>query len=1093
MTLDRQRARRCLRDLDLESLFVEELGWDRYSESLPIELDDQLFTLKGAAEKRGLVALTCAPLPDGSMPDRGMRFKMERKVAKLHHEHIIVFVDDANTVQVWQWVKRELGKPARCREQTYHTAQSGEPLIQRLETIAFSLKEEEGLTTVDAVSRVRAAFDVDRVTKRFYDRFKKEHDKFLKFIKGIPDHELRPWYASVMLNRLMFIYFIQKKGFLDGDSDYLRNKLAESRKRGKDRYYSKFLCPLFFEGFARKENERSAATNRLLGKVPYLNGGIFLPHQIELHHGKRIKIADSAFKRLFDFFDHYRWHLDERPLRDDREINPDVLGYIFEKYINQKELGAYYSKEDITGYISRNTVIPHLFDVARRKCKIAFEGKQSVWRLLRADPDRYVFPAVRKGADLPLPPEIDAGLDDVSKRTKWNETAPSEFALPTEIWREVVARRKRYEEVRGKLESGEVRDINDLITYNLDMEQFAQDAIETSEGPELLRAFWHAIQNVTVLDPACGSGAFLFAALNILESLYEACLDRMETSVEELDASGEKHRPEKSNDFRKVLARVAKHPSRKYFVFKSIIINNIYGVDIMGEAVEICKLRLFLKLVAQVDRVEKVEPLPDIDFNIRAGNTLVGFAMMNQVKRSVDDLPGRNMGLVHEEAEARFRRIEEEAEIAGRAFRKFREMQTEQGMLSKDFAEAKESLRSRLGKLTGELDRFLAGEYGVDTRKEDALEKWRKSHQPFHWFAEFYGIMKSGGFDVVMGNPPYVEKSRLKGRYAPLTCRTLECRDIYAWFVERSFDLVSAEAGIGLIVPVSIASSGSFDKARDVLDTTGRAMWLSHFANRPGQLFEGAQNRLTILLSSAIGSQPGIHGSRYHRWDAKRGERESLLSLVRYGCLNDLGRKHCGLYPKIGSRLGESTVRKMLRFPSLAESLAKPSPHEVCWVRVPGYFCQFFLDPPKARSEKGGAERERGELNRICLAGGRQRRVAHAVLNSTSFAVFFWAYSDGRHMNPSDVKLFPVGLDCMELSTASDLVKLSRRLETGMHKHKSLWRKSGLLIDSFDSAGVKPIIDEIDRVLARHYGFTDEELDFIINYDIKYRMGLADG
>ncbi len=328
MTLDRQRARRCLRDLDLESLFVEELGWDRYSESLPIELDDQLFTLKGAAEKRGLVALTCAPLPDGSMPDRGMRFKMERKVAKLHHEHIIVFVDDANTVQVWQWVKRELGKPARCREQTYHTAQSGEPLIQRLETIAFSLKEEEGLTTVDAVSRVRAAFDVDRVTKRFYDRFKKEHDKFLKFIKGIPDHELRPWYASVMLNRLMFIYFIQKKGFLDGDSDYLRNKLAESRKRGKDRYYSKFLCPLFFEGFARKENERSAATNRLLGKVPYLNGGIFLPHQIELHHGKRIKIADSAFKRLVDFFDHYRWHLDERPLRDDREINPDVLGYI---------------------------------------------------------------------------------------------------------------------------------------------------------------------------------------------------------------------------------------------------------------------------------------------------------------------------------------------------------------------------------------------------------------------------------------------------------------------------------------------------------------------------------------------------------------------------------------------------------------------------------------------------------------------------------------------------------------------------------------------------------------------------------------------
>jgi hypothetical protein len=102
---------------------------------------------------------------------------------------------------------------------------------------------------------------------------------------------------------------------------------------------------------------------------------------------------------------------------------------------------------------------------------------------------------------------------------------PAEYALPTEIWREVVARRKRYEEVHDKLAKGEIRGINDFITYNLDIRQLAQDVIETSEGPELLRAFYHAIEKVTVLDPTCGSGAFLFAALNILEPLYEACLD----------------------------------------------------------------------------------------------------------------------------------------------------------------------------------------------------------------------------------------------------------------------------------------------------------------------------------------------------------------------------------------------------------------------------------------------------------------------------------------------------------------------------------------------------------------------------------------
>src|SRR5439155_20162003 len=126
-----------------------------------------------------------------------------------------------------------------------------------------------------------------------------------RFIKGIPDDHLQRWYASVMLNRLMFIYFIQKKGFLDGDQDYLRNKLEASTP--KDRYFSHFLCPLFFEGFAKKADDRSAGTNQLLGRIPYLNGGLFLRHQIEELHGKSIEISDTAFERRFDFFESYQW------------------------------------------------------------------------------------------------------------------------------------------------------------------------------------------------------------------------------------------------------------------------------------------------------------------------------------------------------------------------------------------------------------------------------------------------------------------------------------------------------------------------------------------------------------------------------------------------------------------------------------------------------------------------------------------------------------------------------------------------------------------------------------------------------------------
>ena len=94
--------------------------------------------------------------------------------------------------------------------------------------------------------------------KRFFEDFKKEHLRFVEYIHGIDDEYDCRWYASVLLNRLMFIYFLQRKWFLDnGNPDYLQDKLAESRERGANLYYSQFLNLLFFEGFAKPEDERS--------------------------------------------------------------------------------------------------------------------------------------------------------------------------------------------------------------------------------------------------------------------------------------------------------------------------------------------------------------------------------------------------------------------------------------------------------------------------------------------------------------------------------------------------------------------------------------------------------------------------------------------------------------------------------------------------------------------------------------------------------------------------------------------------------------------------------------------------------------------
>ncbi|WP_448541790.1 DNA methyltransferase, partial [Roseiflexus sp.] len=639
MKFDVDAVRNCLKSFDFQTLFREHLGWDNHNQRLEVAVGDQTYALTAVAQKRGFVAFTCP-----TIPDRATRLKIDNHVTRSAREHFVIYVDRPGGQQVWHWVRREPGKPLASRDHRFYVSQSGDPLIQRLNQIAVSLDEEERITVVDVAGRARAAFDVDRVTRRFYDRFKAEHEAFRKLIQGITSDADLQWYTSLMLNRLMFVYFIQKKGFLDGDTDYLRNRLAQVQAiRGSNKFHSfyrYFLLRLFHEGLGKSPDERALdpTFEKLLGNVPFLDGGFFEVHDLEARWPE-IDIPDAAFEKLFDFFDQYAWHLDERPLRADNEINPDVVGYIFEKYINQKQMGAYYTKEDITEYISKNTIIPFIFDAASKVCAVAFRPDSSLWRLLRDDPDRYIYPAVRHGvvrADGSIVPESDLpdfvqkGMHDPKARMhdrRYNlEQAPGGdlLRLATETWREYVYRRNRCLEIREKLRNGEVHQINDLITLNLDIWQFARDAIVQCEGPELLRAFWHAIENITVLDPTCGSGAFLFAALRILETLYSDCLERMERFVEDLQ--GKKHHPEQFSDFKRVLEQIGKHPNERYFILKSIIINNLYGVDIMEEAVEICKLRLFLKLVAQVERVEQIEPLPDIDFNIRAGNTLVGYA-----------------------------------------------------------------------------------------------------------------------------------------------------------------------------------------------------------------------------------------------------------------------------------------------------------------------------------------------------------------------------------------------------------------------------------------------------------------------------------
>ena len=241
-----------LQDFDFTNLFIERLGWDYLPATpLSISVEGHDYTLSPVAQKRGFVVYRCSPNQDGRIPLYPIRSKIENQVTKSAFEHLIIYVDDAQSTQTWQWVKREMGKPTVRRELTYHGG-SGDNLLQRLQGISFSIDEEDDLTVGHVSARVGKRFDVEKVTKRFYDRFKDELKAFSEFIEGITSQGDRDWYASLMLNRMMFVYFVQKQGFLAADTDYLRNKLAEVRSTyGNGQFqgfYREFLLRLFHEG-----------------------------------------------------------------------------------------------------------------------------------------------------------------------------------------------------------------------------------------------------------------------------------------------------------------------------------------------------------------------------------------------------------------------------------------------------------------------------------------------------------------------------------------------------------------------------------------------------------------------------------------------------------------------------------------------------------------------------------------------------------------------------------------------------------------------------------------------------------------------------
>ncbi|MFM7384012.1 MAG: ATP-binding protein, partial [Microcystaceae cyanobacterium] len=348
MKLKRELVTKYLKNFDFESLFIEVIQWEpSHAATIYVEVEGELFTLKPIIEKKNITVIQCLV---EEIPSKTVIASIESQITSTH---LLIIADVNKTEQVWVW-KDPTQKKARPKLHYYDVHQSAEPLIQKLEPLFSSF--DETATHIDKVSDINRGFNVEQITKQFFQDFEGLHQNFCLEIEGIDNENDRRWYGSVLLNRLMFVYFLQRRYFLDGgNNEYLQDKLKICQ--GNQESFYDFLKHLFFEGFAKPEYERSHEIQQRLGKICYLNGGLFLRHSIEQKYSD-ITVSDRAFESVFKLFSGYAWHLNDRPdtEKDANEINPDVLGYIFEKYINQKEFGAYYTRPEITEYLCDRTI-----------------------------------------------------------------------------------------------------------------------------------------------------------------------------------------------------------------------------------------------------------------------------------------------------------------------------------------------------------------------------------------------------------------------------------------------------------------------------------------------------------------------------------------------------------------------------------------------------------------------------------------------------------------------------------------------------------------------------------------------------------------
>ncbi len=563
---------------------------------------------------------------------------------------------------------------------------------------------------------------------------------------------------------------------------------------------------------------------------------------------------------------------------------------------------------------------------------------------------------------------------------------------------------------------------------------------------------------LSVLDPTMGSGHFLVNATNHITNFIVKLLNKYPGRYSKIDSNLKIWR-------------------------RKVVENCIFGVDLNPRAVELAKLCLWIATTF------KEKPLSFLNHHLKKGNALVGVRILDLEKHLIKTGVSDNNLFMQPYIDS----IKQAAECYKKKLSKFTDT-------IEDIEEKKEILEEVKGelvpykKLCDAFTFYLLGKIN-ESEFLSKIENWNTQKIPqkvpsisgnddfFHWEIEFPDALYSdnSGFDCVIGNPPYVDVTRLEydKKYCCNRLRTKDSRNLYAFLTEKGLSHLKRQGKFGYILPISIICSNRMASLRDLILKSGKT-YFANFAERPDKIFKDAEQKVTIIIHSKNNAQVCFTTS-YLKW--KAANRKFLFDSIKYIDTKDeyfiMNR-----IPKIGSKIETSILRKFIAKEKLGEVLINGVNSNKIFYRTSGGRYFNVVTTFKTYSSKEDF---------ICIKESISNDLVCAVLNSNLFYFYYIVYSNCRDFYIEEIENFRISISEMSTSVKQRLIKLNRELMNDVTKNSKeqlIKYSTGVKkVRIFYFRESKKIIDKIDEALAKHYNFNNDELNFIIHYDEEFRAG----